>query len=521
MAATNDKGSVFHRLPNELANNIFDLLPNRDIKNLRLTCRHLNRHAPLRFNRVFISANPLNIEVFLAIANHDKFRQQVKELIWDDATLESLGSNGNNTDDDYSSDEFETDDNDYQGHSRFQQRCREAIEDVESRLVDKADGNEQQRLLDNLMPPREALPYYERLVEEQAAVLESGADEQAVRYALRESRFPNLMKVTVTPAAHGFLFFPLYETPMIRAFPRGFVYPIPRGWTYAIGIYVPGRAEPWEGEDEKKKWRGVQIMSRLLAHPEVPFNIPELSFDNHQLPTGINHYVFDQPNEVYDNLCRILEQPGFKRITLSVLMGWLSNQDAEDWNFLKKGKIRSALAKACDLEEITFQTDYPVDQHCWDSPAVDTVSLFDIFPIDEWSTRKSLKHFGLSGMQVTQEELISVLKKLPPTLQSIELSFLSVIEGTGNHAGILADIRDKLGWRHRPIDQRIKVRMLVRLNQVTGRYICLDKEVNDYLYSDGPPPFGIDESGGSWARITSGAGTEYDEFDPDCVQPYR
>ena len=184
MTATNDKGSVFQTVPNELANSIFGFLPNRDIKNLRLTCHYLNRHAPLRFNRVFISANPLNVKVFLAIANHDTFRQQVKELIWDDATLQSARSSGNDSDDDSGSDEDSSDDNDYQGQSRFQRGCREAIEDVESRLVDKEDGNEQQSLLDNLMPSGRALSYYERLVEKQADVLETRADEEAVRYAL-------------------------------------------------------------------------------------------------------------------------------------------------------------------------------------------------------------------------------------------------------------------------------------------------------------------------------------------------
>lgn len=56
-------------------------------------------------------------------------------------------------------------------------------------------------------------------------------------------------------------------------------------------------------------------MSRLLADPEITCSILELSFDNYQLPTGINHYMFDQPNEDYDNLCRILERPELKRIT--------------------------------------------------------------------------------------------------------------------------------------------------------------------------------------------------------------
>ncbi|RBR23790.1 uncharacterized protein FIESC28_03406 [Fusarium coffeatum] len=179
MAVINNDSSVFQRIPNELANSIFDFLPNRDIKNLRLICRYLDRHVPLRFNRVFISANPLDVKVFLAIANHDTFRKQVKELIWD-ATLQSPRSCGNDSDDDYGSDEDSSDDNDYQGQSRFQRGCREAIEDAESRLVDKADGNEQQSLLDNLMTSGRALSYYERLVEEQADVLETRADEEAV-----------------------------------------------------------------------------------------------------------------------------------------------------------------------------------------------------------------------------------------------------------------------------------------------------------------------------------------------------
>ncbi|KAM0279863.1 hypothetical protein ACHAO9_011489 [Fusarium lateritium] len=498
MAAADDKNLLFQKLPNELVKNIFDLLPNRDIKHLRLTCRYLSQ-APLRFDRVFISANPLNIQVFLAVANHESFRQQVQEVIWDDATLTSLGSSGNDSDFDYSSDEDETDDNDYQGSSRFQQRCREAIEDVESRLVDKADGNKQQTQVDNLMPPRESLQYYTQLVKEQDHVFESGADKEAFQFALQHSRFPHLTKVTVTPAAHGFLFLPLYETPMIRAFPYGFTCPIPRGWSCAGNIHVPQRPESWE-EDKQRKWRGVQIVSHLLADPEVAHNISELSFDNHKLLTGINYHIFDQPNKEYDNLCRTFERPGFKKVTLSVL----------------EGKIRRALAKAHDLEEITFQTDYPVDETCWTGPAKDTVSLFDIFPLG-----KRLKHFGLSGMQVTQEELISVLETLSHTLKSIELSFLSVIRGTGNYAGILADIRDKLGWRYRPIDDRIRVRILVRLNQDAGRYICLDKEVNDYLYGDGLPPFGVNGGGNSYAMITPGAGMQYDEFDPDFVRKHR
>ncbi|EKJ71194.1 hypothetical protein NXS19_003233 [Fusarium pseudograminearum] len=189
------------------------------------------------------------------------------------------------------------------------------------------------------MPSREALSYYNSLVQQQDNVIESGADEQAFRYALQESRFPHLEKVTVTPAAHGFLFFPLYETPMIRAFPYGFVYPIQRGWSCAGHVYddAPQPAEPWEDEEEKRKWRGFRIVLRHLADPKLPHNISQLSFDNNKLATGINHLIFNQPNEEYDNLCRTLERPGLKSFTLSLVMGYLSGWDAEEWNFFKMG----------------------------------------------------------------------------------------------------------------------------------------------------------------------------------------
>jgi len=371
------------------------------------------------------------------------------------------------------------------------------------------------------MPSREAVSCYTRLVQQQQSIIQSGAHEDALRYALQESRFPHLTKVTVTPAVHGFLFFPLYEMPMIRAFPFRFVYPIPGGWQCANDVDQEGDAEPWEDEDEKYKWRGFCLVSRLLADPKVSHNVCELSFDNHKILTGINHFVFDEPNEEYDHLCQVLARPGFKRITLSLLVGYLNDSDPEDWESLKPEGIRGLLANAHDLEVIQFQTDYPVGNTGWAAPTTDFVSIFELFPIDSWSSANRLKHFGLSGIQVAQDELICVLGRLPPTLRPIELGFLAIFEGRGNYAGILADIRDKLGWRNRTVDQQIKIRLLVKLNQCsTECYISVDKEVNDYIYGDGPPPFGVNGAGTSWAMLGNGTGMQCDEFDPDFVRPY-
>jgi hypothetical protein len=73
------------KLPDEVLQLIISPLSNRDVKNVRLTNRRLASNSKLRIERVFISPSYRNIEVFRAVATHDEFRNQVKEIIWDDA----------------------------------------------------------------------------------------------------------------------------------------------------------------------------------------------------------------------------------------------------------------------------------------------------------------------------------------------------------------------------------------------------------------------------------------------------
>ncbi|SCO82577.1 uncharacterized protein FRV6_06790 [Fusarium oxysporum] len=514
-------------LPNELLGAICALLCNRDVKSLRLTCRALGDTSPLRFDRVFISANPRNIEVLLAVANHDVFRHRVKEIIWDDSVLMKIPITDGYGPCGYSGDENDPDDyaanEDKEWISRdFVRLCKDSIFLTESRLQDKnkyQGDNEVQKQVDNLMPSRDALAHYIDLLHQQREVLSSSADEEAFRYAVQQ--FPQLTKATVTPAAHGFLFMPLYETPMIRAFPSGFVYPIARTWPSdeRLGHGSPEDCpEGWENDDERRQWRGFCIVSKILADHAEKLQISELVVDNHKLPTGIDYTLFDKPNTEYDSLCKIVARPGFKRLVLSLATGYREGFDAEDWGIYRNGRISSLLAKATDLEEVALQTNY--DLTSWFCTMEDSLSLFDIFPVDTFSNGK-LRHFGLSGMQVLQEDLISFLGKLPSTLKSVNLSFLSLVEGHGNHATMLADIRDKLGWRHRPASQRIKVSISMLLNQFDeGRYVCLDREVQEYIYGDGLPPF-VAQEGMIEAHFTWGTGIVYDEFDPSFAVPYE
>lgn len=74
-------------LPAELFAAVASHLPNRDIKNLRLTYKILRERASLGLDRVFLSANSRNLEVFYAIAGHETLRKGIVEIVWDDARL--------------------------------------------------------------------------------------------------------------------------------------------------------------------------------------------------------------------------------------------------------------------------------------------------------------------------------------------------------------------------------------------------------------------------------------------------
>ncbi|KAF4456863.1 hypothetical protein F53441_1074 [Fusarium austroafricanum] len=339
---------AFQTLPNELIRAICALLCNRDIKSLRLTCRALRDTTPLRFDRVFISANPRNAEVLLAVANHHVFRHLVKEIIWDDTVLKSIPSGDGDGPCGYSADENDPDDYATNEHKEWIPRdfirlCKNSIFLNKGRLEEKnkyQGENEVQKQLDNLMPS----------LDQQREVLLSGADEEAFRYAVQ--RFPQLTKVTITPATHGFLFMPLYKTPMIRDFPSGFVYPIPRGWPSDEHLgydHRDGYPEGWENDEERKQWRGFCIVSRILTDHADDLQISELVVDSLKLPTGIDYTLYDKPNAEYDNFCKIVARPGFRRVVLSLITGYVSDFDAEDWDFYRNGRISSLLAEATDL----------------------------------------------------------------------------------------------------------------------------------------------------------------------------
>ncbi|KAM6532594.1 hypothetical protein FSOLCH5_002018 [Fusarium solani] len=257
----------FLRLPNELVGSICHLLPNSTIKNLRLTCRFLADKSQLRLRRVFISPSLHDLDALRGIADHDKFRHGVEEIIWDDATFKSIQSHEEEYPYDWISsteeEDEEEDDDEEPVPGWFARLCKFNITCLKARMngAKRPDTIIRQEELDNAMSLRESFKHYQVLMQQQQDILQIRADEDAFRYALQ--RFPRLKRVTVTPAAHGFLFEPLYETPMIRNLPYGFLYPIPRGWPAADNNLDREIAEPWDSDDasevEKEQWHGFRI----------------------------------------------------------------------------------------------------------------------------------------------------------------------------------------------------------------------------------------------------------------------
>lgn len=504
------------RLPLELLESVLSHLPNRDIKNVRLTCTHLRNVAHLRLDRVFLSANPRNIQVFKAIANHHTFSQHIVEIIYDDARLpHSL-----ETEDDI---EFgDMDDPPPAGvpgwYARIYRENLERIKDYKGEFVERPDHIEVAKQLEARLSPEQSYKHYQKLVKQQEKVVAADDDAKALRYGLQ--RFPNLRRITLTPIAHGLPFIPWYETPMIRDLPYGLIYPIPRGWPMTSEHSNRPFADPWDNEEEKNKWRGFRLIVRTLAQHQ--HHITDFVVEVNQLLTGLSCRIFDEPNQEYNDLVTLFRRPNFSRIDLALFIG---GQEYEAWHSFRSTYLRRALGEAKDLQHVSLSTGLQPPQSAVDPEFYGTdgtenfIPLRTIFPVDQW---KQLRHFGLSRFIVKQEDLVGLLSALPPTLRSVDLSFLFFLKCGGDYRGLLRDMRNKLGWRERSASERPKVIIHLEMHpRVAGLSVDISRETEDFVYHDGANPFGEDESRrGIRVFRGEGFGTERDAFQPANDRPY-
>ncbi|CAG8013485.1 unnamed protein product [Penicillium salamii] len=532
-------GASLIPLPLELWGLIAGYLSNADLKSLRLTCTKITNAVPLRINRVFLSANPLNIDVFRKIASHEQFRHLVTEVIWDEARLPRGPPRMNTTSEGHEllSDEDEPNntragtefyyketlmgqhkDEDQVGCPKwFKDDCDENLRVLRSRKGADIDRPEHVACREQIIaqpPLKECWQHYQHLLSQQNEVLTDDSDLEAFLFGVKQ--FPALKRVTFTPVAHGFIFNPLYPTPMIRAFPKGFNYPIPYGWLYDRSYEKSATAYPWNHNPELKgRYRGFCNAMRVLANE--PNSVSELVMTSNFVPTGINCTIFDEPCEEYDDFVKVLKNPGFRRLDISLLVGGEDDQDLEPcWRSLLNGRLRSALSGATEMEEFRLHTTFDEDIHANDLYPL--IPLNGIVPVEKWL---NLRHFELSGFVISQDDFILFFSTLPTSIKSIELSMLAFHDWADWYS-IINEIRrmvsESTPWRDlnaasRPI---ITIGMSDSLMpEDYGRATWTEKEVQEFVYGDGENP--IKES--FPVQTPEGIGILKDAFDPSFERP--
>ena len=504
-------------LPPEIFGAVLSHLPNCDVKNLRLASSSLARAAQLRLNRVFLSPHPRDIQVLKALAKNDDYRTRIVELVYDDARfLRSL-----ETEEDVAFADLE--DPPPEGfptwYMRIYEKNLETIEGYKGPYVERPDHQGIRKRLDSRLSLRQSYKLYQKIVKEQDKIITAGGDVKALEHALK--RFPNLRRIALTPVAHGIPFLPRYETPMIRSLPDGFIYPIPRGWPKTVSHSTMPVALPWDSEEEKNKWRGVRLILRTLA--QQPNSISEFVVDVNQLLMGLSCRMFDQPNQEFDDLVALLKRPNFSRIDLAL---FIAGQDRKGWNVYRSGLLHRALAEAKDLQHVSLVTGLVPPPSAETSQRFNTdgsehfVPLRTTFPVDQW---KQLRHFGLSRLIVKQDDLVDFLAALPPTLRSVELSFLFFLKvNSGDYRGLVSDVRNSIGWRERPASERPRITICLESDPPRpGFSVDISRETEDFVYGDGENPF-IENKGKPVNRVDrgKGVGIQRNSFRPADDKPF-
>ncbi|KAM3452037.1 hypothetical protein MY5147_008936 [Beauveria neobassiana] len=548
--ATADEPVSLTRVPTEILASICSYLPNKDIKALRLAGPSICHAVTPRFTRVFLSPNPRNLEVFRAIASHPTFRLGVREIVYDDARLEDPQQQIDrqniittfNRNPHYIMDITTIMTREHlreglpEGKSPlgseeammcgwFWDRRRNNVWDLHGRNANDT-GNverqiERQKQKAAQAPLVETFHYYMDLFSKQVRAMQANDDLHALEEGIEA--FPALERITVTPATHGYLYTPLYYTPMIRSFPYGFNYAIPRGWPMIddplLHPSVPFRIVPGQIDNacaEKANWRGLILVIKTLAERirKGQRVVPELVFDVHSLHTGVSPYILTQDCEEYQNLALILQQTTFRRLDLPVL---IDRSSSDILGMLRNGELKSLLAQARHLEHFRLRGNGPTRSFRSQAQTKPFFPLQSLLPVDAWP---HLRHFGLSQFVVRVSDLVAALGALPPTLRTVELSFLEFDDATerrANHAMLLEKMKTNLDWAGREPAARPQVTlgMAKVKNNVVGRGLWFSKEIGEFLYDGKENPFG-------WHRdvLLPGVGWLVDEYDEDFTRPY-
>ncbi len=354
---------------------------------------------------------------------------------------------------------------------------------------------------------------YQELLARQGSIAASNAHLGALQWGLQ--RFPNLRKVTVTPIAHGFPLRPLYPTPMIRAFPPLFNYPLPRIWPQLVHMHA--QSPLWGLSRLLRNGNyftqplspGFCAVMKALAQKSSPPHATELTIEGHTFMAGIDVNLFARHSQDYDNFAMVLSRPGFRRLRLSISFCF---DIFCAWNTLGDGLLRDALARASTLESISLETDFDCinNRERYGGNGPPPVSLSLIFP--PWT---NLQHFRLWNFTLQTADLIRFLSGMPRSLLSAELGDLSLVGRHKTHYELLKQLRKHLAWQYWERRPNLRIGLSRRsAGGDTGIVHMLETEVDDFLYFKGRNPFWL-PAGMVEPDILLPMGVLRDLFDPE------
>ncbi|EGX88867.1 Cyclin-like F-box [Cordyceps militaris CM01] len=598
------------QLPRELRDPIFAELPLKDIKNLRQSSKTANEMTSFRiFRRVFLSRNPRNIEVFLQIANHKHYRLQVEEIVLDEAFLTEysdqtrdrfqrgrevnirarrrradeipptrdsgkeatavceaqrllIQDKKQDTEKNKGNEEKE----EGQKSAAEKQRAwvalvKEATAVCEAQRLlfqdkkqdtEKNKGNEEGQESAADIEQRD-WAFYQGLLKEQTSIYyehgeEFDQDYVALRHGL--AHFTNLKAIIITSNAHGQLFMPEYQTPIMRKFPPDFNYPLPASnmcgkahkknqhWPTAARVDAsPGEVAPLPfAYPPKSQWNGLcKVIEALDALPEN-HKLTKLVVGISQVEMGVEPKWIARRSPFYEKFIKLISRPQFRELGL---MLEITQTEYE--------RLQQLLTR---YEEATQMGEVPRELMAWEViaavPHIESLSLRQMPCTAEASSLclplqlifprfTHLKYLRLWSFTATTLDLIDFLSGMPKSLKRVDL--VDTLPAYAHSAsenldpqellrGMLEVMKAKSLWKTWPANARPNLRIARCLGFAPYYQHCFKTEVDAFLHGDGPNPFRGSEDGDPLSPRTDEVkgvirGTRYPSFEilASCIRP--
>ncbi|KAJ8118738.1 hypothetical protein OPT61_g339 [Boeremia exigua] len=309
-----------------------------------------------------------NIDAFRGVLEHETLRNQVREIIWDDARLE-----------DYEQRPLQSRKTPFEYYVTI---VRDQTSNIQRQKENVRKAKLRRSGVRNMLSLRESYDLYNRLYIEQQVIIKSGEDTEALMLGLKS--FPALKRVTVTPSA------------------------------WRNGVYTYMMLLPWD--EVYEEWRGYQIVVDAVLATSSAHKVEELIIDSNDELTGISHQLFASKENIgYASTVQL-----FQAIRLTTLELCLNPTEARmiDFNFLRNSLLRSALSHLSSLKRLTLS--HGVDR----SFTQNLVNIEEIIPLD--TLAPTLQYLKLQHFHFRGESLYSGLIFLPAlktiVLDSIDLS---------------------------------------------------------------------------------------------------